>query len=501
MPKKKEWLRGAIIVLCLLLIAAAVVVFRAVSKSRTTSKVETTEKSYDKIVVAYPSQAAGTEDQKLVEQAINQIVRKKLNIEIDFRVYNANYERNLNKLLVGQEQLDIMFLYRSMYEKCLLNNQLTQLDALLLQYGEGIRNALGTKIIDTCRLNGNLYGLPNNRDYAVGWNAYMMRKDLLDKYNINPLDIMTTEDLEQVFETIKKGEPDLTVVSSSAGNMLANLYFSVDPVGVHMEEGSSAEVSNLFKSKEFKEALARVRKWYLKGYLGNNVMEETESVEARVEAGKLFSYAYRAKPGVEQQESISCGTRMVCVQLGKNIVANNEPSFMQWSISQNTVSAEKSMQLLNLLYTDADIMNLLSYGIEGVHYVFTEDGHITYPEGKDTNIFAGNAWEMPNQFITHVWKGNSLYLWRYMKKFNENAIYGCDFGFNFDFSSVSTEYTSLKEIYNKYVYVLGNGLVDPKEGLKKMNEEMDANYIDKVIKEKQRQFDIWFAEKGTGNTK
>ncbi|MDK2807921.1 MAG: putative aldouronate transport system substrate-binding protein [Clostridiales bacterium] len=454
------------------------------------TKRETT--SYTKLVVAYPSMAAGTQDQKLVEEAINQIVRKKLGLEIEFEVYNADYERNVNQRLLGQEQLDIVFLYKSTFEKYMLNDQLVGLDALLLQYGGGIQSALGTKIIDTCRVNGNLYGLPNNRDYAVGWDAYMMRKDLLDKYEIDPRKIKTTKDLETVFETIKEGEPDITVVASSAGNMLSNAYFSLEPVGVHMNEGSDTKVSNLFETDEFLKAVTRIRRWYLKGYLGEHILEQTDTVENRVKQGNLFSYAYRAKPGVEQQESISCGTKMVCVQLGKNIVANNEPSFMQWSITKNTISPELSMQLLNLLYTDADIMNLLSYGVKGVHYVFTEDGHITYPEGVDTNIFAGNAWEMPNQFITYIWEGNSLSLWTYMKRFNNDAIHGCDFGFNFDSSTVSTEYTSLKEIYNQYVYILGNGLVDPREGLKKMNEEMKNNYIKEVIAEEQKQFDAWY---------
>ncbi len=486
MKKKKMFIALS---LCFLSAICSVGILHIVQKNKKSEQKQ--EASITKLVIAYPSQAAKTKDQEMVENAINQIVKEKLNIELEFRVYAQNYSQNINRMMAGQEQLDIAFFYKSMYEDYVMNQQLWELNPLLDKYGRGIKSAVGEKVINACRLNDKLYGLPNNRDYAVGWDAYIMRKDLLDKHEIDASKIKTTKDLENVFDIIKEGEPEITVVASSTPTMLSNCYFSLESIGVHMKEGQSSKVSNLFETKEYKNTLKRIRRWYLKGYLGENLFEQTKTVEQRMREGTLFAYAYRAKPGVEQQESIGCGREVVCVQLGKNIVANNEPSSMQWVITKNSTSKEKSMQLLNLLYTNADLMNLLSYGIEGVHYVFTKDGHITYPKGKKTNVFAGNAWEMPNQFITYIWEGNPLSLWSDMKKFNENALYGCDFGFNFDTAPVATEYITLQQIYNKYVFILGNGLVDPDEGLDKMNKEMKSNFIDEVIAEEQRQFDQW----------
>ena len=37
--------------------------------------------------------------------------------------------------------------------------------------------------------------------------------------------------------------------------------------------------------------------------------------------------------------------------------------------------------------------------------------------------------------------------------------------------------------------VFENGLVDPEEGLEQMNRELEANFIEEVIAEKQRQFE------------
>lgn len=489
--KRRNGKRYLVLFFVVLVGVISFVLARGQKQNEATEKEETETPKYTKLVIAYPAQAAGTKEQDMVEQAVNKIVRRKLNIEVELSTYATDYEQNVNSMLIGNEQLDIAFVFRNTYMDWVKNDQLYELDSLMEQYGQGIVEVLGEKLVDTCRVKDKLYGLPNNRDYAVGWDAYILRKDVLDKYQVDPASITTMEALEKVFEIIKENEPNMTVLSSPYDNMLSNYYFSMEPIGTHMDNGQSEQVTNLFETQEYKEILTRIRRWKLAGYLDENILEQDETVEERLGRGKVFSYIYRAKPGVEQQESVGCGTEVVCIQLGENIVANNEPSFMPWVITKNSVSADKSMQLLNLLYTDADLMNLLSYGIEGKHYVVTADGHITYPKGKNTNLFVANAWQMPNQFITYIWEGNPLTLWDDIKTLNEEAIQGCDFGFNFDSSEVVTEYSALQKIYENYCYILGNGLVDPDEGLAKMNQELKNNYIDKVIEEKQRQFNEW----------
>jgi len=452
--------------------------------------------AYPKLIMAYSSKAANTEDQKLVEEAVNEIVRKKLGIEIEFKVMYGDYSKNINRMLAGQEQLDIVYCYEDMYSTLRLNDLLLELDDLLYEHGQGIIDAVDKDIIDTCRVNKKLYGLPNNRDYAVGWDAYIMRKDILDKYGIAVSEIKTIEDLEEIFALVKEKEPEMQVIGKEGTTMLTNCYFAGgfgDSIGVHMDLGQSRQLVNVFATKEYKEALQRVRGWYLKGYMENKT-DEGETLEKQMEEGTLFSYVCKNKPGYEQQESYSCGRELVCIQFGKNIVTRNAPSILNWSITKNTISPQKSMELLNLLYTDADLMNLLSYGIEGVHYVMLEDGHITFPEGKNINPFIGDSWKMPNQFITYVWEGNPLTLWEDMKKFNKEAIHGVDFGFNFDISTVVTKYIALKEIRDKYIHILENGLVNPEEGLEELNKELKANFIDEVIAEKQRQFDEFYQE-------
>lgn len=446
------------------------------------------------LVVAYPTAAAMfAEDQNMVEEAVKEIVREKLDIEVKFLTNLWNYESEISAMMAGRQQIDLLFCHNNMFQEMLMSNELCQLDGLLETFGRGIIKAVGTEMIDISRIHGKLYGLPNNRDYAVKWQGYILRKDILDKYGIRKEDITSEEQLEMVFAIVKEAEPGLEIVDCDNTTMLGNQYFADNanssPFGVHMDYGRDLKLTNVFHTKEYKEALERVYRWRQLGYLEKDPFKITDSIDNRMRDGTLFAYACRGKPGIEQQEKLSCNRDVVFVQFGKNAVIGNAAAVMPWTITANTVSAEKSMRLLNLFYTDAEIMNLFSYGIEGVHYVKKEDGQITVPEGKQTNPFIGEAWRMPNQFITYVWEGNPPTHWENVRRLNEESIHGCDYGFYFDISPVSTEYLELTSIYDKYRMILENGLVDPEEGLEQMNRELEANFIEEVIAEKQRQFE------------
>lgn len=451
--------------------------------------------NFIKLVVAIPFKGIEENDLSMVEEKINEIVRKELQVEITF-VRTNSYSSTVNLMLAGEEQLDVMLASGNIFIESYINDELVSLDNLLYKYGKGIIKEVDSEMIAACKINNRLYGLPNNKDFAAGTNAFMLRKDILEKYHINQDEIQTMEDLEQVFELVKTKEPDMTVLASGGGTMLSNLYFSnlmtnYFRVGVHLDYGRDEELVNLFETEEYYNALKRVRNWYLKGYLDEDMLEETEPLFTRVKKGELFAYTTKWKPGLESQDMNGAKTDLVCVRLGENVVSFNTYAVMPYVITKNTVSARKSMELLNLFYTNEEIANLLSYGVEGVHYKKTEDGHFTYINHEKNNPFINNAWKVPNQFISGVWEGNPLTLWDDMREFNEDSIHACDSEFFFDITPAITEYFTLRNIYSKYKLILENGMVNPEEGLKKMNKEMKENGIDDVLAEERKQFKAW----------
>lgn len=497
--KKKRYL---IVVLCvgLLCVGSGLIQFwqNGINKEKERTRQDTGQESdVTQLVVAVPYSGVPEEDMKLMEEKVNAILREKIQMEVKF-VWSSHYKNMVNLMLAGGEQLDIMLASGNLFMESYINGYLLPLEQLLETDGQGILAETGEDAVRSCEINGRIYGVPNNRDYAAGTNAYMFRKDILDKYGIQTEDIRTMEDLEQVFAIVKEGEPDMTVLASGGDTMISNFYFSSlmmggFRLGVHMDYGRDSRLVNVFRTEEYFDALKRIRRWYLRGYLDEDMPGETEDLFTRVRKGEIFAYTTKWKPGLESQDTNAAGYEMVCVQLGETAVCFNTYSSMPYTITKNTISAEKSMKLLNLLYTDADLMNLMSYGVEGVHYKKTDDGHLTYMDDTERNPFINNAWKVPNQFITDVWEGNPTDLWEKMREFNQNAIQSCDIGFNFDFTPVMTEYFTLKDIYSRYKNVLENGLVNPEEGLSSMLREMEESGLSDVMAEENRQFLAWEA--------
>ena len=445
-----------------------------------------------KLRAAIPFSGVSQKDISLVETEVNKITEEKLGITVEF-VATESYTDQITMMLSGEEQLDIMAVMNGQLMESYLNDWLVPLDYYLEKYGQGIVEQVGENVIHCCDINNTLYGIPNNRDYASESNSYMMRKDILGKYHIDPETIKTMEDLEEVFDVVKEGEPDMTILLPGYGTILGNRYYLMGNFrpGAHMDFGRDEDIVNLFETEEYMQDLKTVRRWYLKGYLDENVLGRTESVLKRVEEGNVFAYTTKGKPNILSQDDLPQGPEMVCVSLDEASISYNSIADLAYVITQNTVSPEESMKLLNLFYTDSDIMNLLCYGVEGIHYKKLPDGHITFADEKNRNPFLNHAWSKPNQFISAVWEGTPLDVWEELRRFNETAIQACDVGFNFDISEVETEYAVVAEIYDTYKVLLENGMVNPEEGLTKMLREMREAGIEDILTVERQQFAHW----------
>lgn len=170
-----------------------------------------------------------------------------------------------------------------------------------------------------------------------------------------------------------------------------------------------------------------------------------------------------------------------------------------WAIPVYTKAPDKAVQFLNLMYTYSAVVNLFDWGIEGKHYVKQPDGTINYPQGVDATttgypMFMGFMWG--NQLLSYVFKGDSVDLWKQMADFNKNAIKSKGLGFLFDPTPVKTEYAACTNVWQQYEKALGTGSVDPDKVLPEFINKLKAAGVDKIITEKQTQFDEWSKTSG-----
>ena len=156
------------------------------------------------------------------------------------------------------------------------------------------------------------------------------------------------------------------------------------------------------------------------------------------------------------------------------------------------------MQLLNLMYTDPEVMNLLAWGIEGRHYQVLDNGMADFADGVNADNSGYNlnyGWMFGNQFIAYVWNGDSPTIWQDTDEWNKSARRSTALGFTFDSTPVKNEVAACTNIVNEFSISITSGLVDPETTIPEFVKKLEASGIDKIIAEKQSQLNEWLANK------
>lgn len=371
------------------------------------------------------------------------------------------------------------------------------LDGLLEEYGTDVLRIASEKELEMTRMDGELYSLPSKADCAASA-GIAMRSDILEKYHIDAKELHSLEDIEKSFEIVSAGEPKLHMVtplwSTKSFFMRFKLFDAIPNTIFDIARRDETQVINYYRTEDYREKLKMFRKWYLKGYFPEEMPLQQIKGSERVKAGELFSYFCACKPGIEWEESTSSGCEMTVIPLEEPCITNRSVRISPWGILKESEHPEESMQFLNLLYSDAELANLLAYGIENEHYVVLENGCIDYPEDIDfrNSGYSPNiGWSLPNQLLTYVWNGNDPDLWEQTIQYEENARMAYSLGFVFDPFRVQLQNQELTRIADQYSYGLECGMLDPEVYLPMMLGEMEEAGEAQVLEEVQRQYQEW----------
>lgn len=441
-------------------------------------------------------------DVQAVSDAMSEITLEKINATVKLLPMDVvSYLQQMPLMLSGDEKLDTLLISQNFsMSSQIAQGQLVDITDLVEKLCPDAIEAIGTENLDACKVNGVLYGLPPTKEYGVQYGA-VMRKDLVEKYDINIDAITTWEDLGPVFEIIKANEPEIYPLvsfdsSTSISEMILGSEFDLcqDKMGVVYLDDQEGTVVNLFETSEYRIAIDLVRSWYNSGYVYKDITTTQETGESLMAAGKAFCWLANMKPGYAEQESKNTGVEMVQVNISDGISCTQDVAALQMGIARNCENVEKTLEFLNLLYTDADLMNLLANGIEGQHYVLNEQGKATLPEGVTDSGYVFNHWEIGNNFITYLWDSDVDDLWGMTEEFNSNTYKSPAFGLSFDLSEVSTEVAAVSSTMSQYRMVLENGTVDAESMLPQFVDKLQSAGINEIISVKQAQMDEFLSK-------
>lgn len=447
-------------------------------------------------------------DETRIEEKINEILEPELNAKLDLVVLPwASAAQQLQLMLSGDEKIDFFYTQATNAVQYMNSGQIMDMSELIDKYGTNLKEIYGEDIAKINQIDGFVYGVPNQIERG-SIPAIFMRKDLVEKYNIDTTQIKEPKDLEKVFETVKAGEPDMTMLySNNTDDTPIGRLFRGDNLsdsnylGVLMDQINSTTVENFFASDWFKDTTTMLYDWYKKGYISQDAGTNTENWRSVCKAGNLFSLFFAYHPGTPVEFSSSTGYDFEIVPFyDEPIINSSSYNGVTFAMAQNSENPEKAMEVLDYIYGSPEVMNLLNWGEEGTDYVVEDEanGIINYPEGISTDNVGYSlnlGWELPNQFITYKWTGSDPQLWDKMQEFNTSAKSSKAVGFLFDNGDYSNEIAALSNVVKQYSGALYSGSGDPEELIPQLLEALDDAGIEKVIQAKQEQLDKWLASK------
>lgn len=447
-------------------------------------------------------------DEERIEQKINEILEPELNANLDIVVLPwASASQQLQLMLSGDEKIDVFYTQATNAVQYMNAGQIIDMSELIDKYGTNIKQIYGEDIAKINQIEGFVYGVPNQIERG-SIPAVFMRKDLVEKYNIDTSQIKEPKDLESVFETVKAGEPDMTMLYSiNDGDTPVTRLFRGDNLsdnnylGVLMDQTNSTKLENFFATDWFKDTTTMLYNWYQKGYISQDAGTNTENWRTVCKAGNLFSLFFAYHPGTPVEFESSTGYDFEIVPFyNEPIINSSSYNGVTFSIAQNSENPEKTMEVLDYIYGSSEIMNLLNWGEQDKDYVIedADNGIINFPEGITSDNAGYNlnlGWELPNQFIAYKWTGSDPQLWEKMEEFNSSAKSSKAVGFLFDSSNYSSEIAALSNIVKQYSGALYSGSGDPDELIPELLEALDDAGINEVIQAKQEQLDAFLAAK------
>lgn len=517
MKQRNKWLQS---LLCVLLIAAMLMSTACSAKTVPAGETDAdsppaagsasepqpeTKEDPTELTVAFYSYVADPVDLGKVQDYLNKMLEEKINCHVTLMpISAADYTSKINLMLQNGDKLDLLVTGTGLnYYVEAASGQLKAMDDLLASNGSGITDVLGVYLDSTRMPDGSVYAVPVYQSYSAG-TTFIMRKDILDKYDLSAADIKTLDDLEKVFEVVHENEPGLAcVLPEDVGQGVFGLGCDVlydplgDSLGVLPNYGQDATVQDIFQTQEYKDWVYRLRDWYNKGYILPDIATNREATASLLLAGTGFGHFTGVCVDPAFVATGAYGMPMEAVTFGEKFVGSSNVATICWAIASQCEHPDKAMDFLNLLYTDADVVNTLCYGIESEHYIVS-NGFVSYPEGIDLanhpyNFGLNYLWG--NTFLAYLPVGYSADYNQKAQEANEQAKVSIAMGFVYDNSNVLNEIAAAYNVVTQYMGMLGSGSVDPEIYLPEFIQKLQDAGIDKIVAEKQAQFTAWMENK------
>ena len=153
-----------------------------------------------------------------------------------------------------------------------------------------------------------------------------------------------------------------------------------DTYGIIYADPETDTVKPYYESEDYFETLQRVQSWYEKGYIYKDASITEDSGDTLMANGVTFSYIATGQVGIDDIRRSVTGYDVVASQVYLFPMGSSVSQTWGLCIPVTCQEPEAAAKFIDLLYSDADVMNLLTWGIEGRDYTVNEEGEAVKAE-------------------------------------------------------------------------------------------------------------------------
>lgn len=395
--------------------------------------------------------------QEMVEEAANAIIEPAIGAKIKFQFVDAGaWPQKKNVLISSGEEFDLMFESGTTFvnnaEKGAFLDLRPYMTEELMPEILSRTEQFGWDAV-TFR-DGGVYAVPAETFY-VPYTSVAFKKDIVEKYNFDYMSVKTYDDMLPLFEAVKKNEPGMYgFIRMSEFHSMR--YVPTTEKTVYFDTETETFIP-YYESPAKQEFWQFIKKCYDLGYIPADAASKTET-NAEIKSGKYAMFY-----GQMSADKSTSRHGFDCVENAPQYYTINRTNVTNalTCVSRTTKHPEKVVQLLNLIWEDRELSNLLCFGIEGLDYVVTKN------PGTDERFVDANNGNDVKWAIWHNWIGplwdqwdsdwNSTESLVLRQNLNKQAEVSPIIGFLPDLSEFKTELAMIGSINEETAIILETG--------------------------------------------
>ncbi|MDR1263846.1 MAG: extracellular solute-binding protein [Oscillospiraceae bacterium] len=456
-------------------------------------------------------------DEAKVLEALNVQLQEKLNVTLDVKYLSwGDYMTKYSLILAAGEGVDLIYTSSWAFFTTEANKgaffELTP--EFLETYMPLTMASQAEASWSQASIGGKIFAVPRNNTGLEFESYVMIRKDLREKYGMEPPNSLET--LEAYFKAVVDNEQGILPYAADydAGGFYAeafsqpNSYWGVGPGWgySYTETGTGApefdQLEYTWLSERIIPYFELMQKWANMGFWSKNAISNQEATRGAFENGKSASLGqnpgtlYNAGKNLSKNNpewtyevlDVNPGTPRQASMYNGDMIA----------IADASANPERAAMLLDLLKNDLDVYLGLVGGIEGEHYVINEDGSRGPGPSAEKYTWDPGTWGLRwNDSLLPVDASASPEQTAFEREQKVLLISPESTNFIFDSEPVKNEYAALTALSDEYTDMFHLGIVaDIRATQAEWKAKAEAAGLAVVEAELKTQYEAWKATLG-----